>query len=458
MDDYLANAKAQSRQKKKKRKGSGQYTNSDPQIKFLRQRISRLNYGTLVPDDGVFPELKIEKFIAIYNQKRYGARLKNDQFYNHFASRATHYFWGDHTASSEEILVNIDIDAGGEHGGGTTQGCWQFGEVIKDKLFPGIYLEPSTNGVGVHGYIVLWKLDIRGDLVRQALKNLDRYLKKLALSVKADIACVEVKGLPPSVQYDDHGNITGITFGQWAKLPRGRGVLDTCKVSYNDIALLDPDEIKVELEPEEPELDPEIIKPARTGRKPTGSFDCRVVRQDTLDMMPELEKFASCLLRQWTGSDSFKAGRWTVTATDMAQFFALMLCIKPKPDDSLPVRAVGRLWEEVYKAGDFERPWNHHRFKAIRDLLSRHGHIDWVDFRFQYVPERKGRCCRWQVGFELRSVLLSCKGETTVVDTAAPLPDGPHEFHTPKWFNFERDRQLRWWAEAENRLEAMFAA
>src|SRR5262249_46325737 len=60
---------------------------------------------------------------------------------------------------------------------------------------------------------------------------------------------------------------------------------------------------------------------------------------------------ASRLLRQWTGADSFKAGRWTVTATDVAQFFALMLCIKPKSDDSLPVRAVGRLWEEVYSVG-----------------------------------------------------------------------------------------------------------
>jgi hypothetical protein len=57
------------------------------------------------------------------------------------------------------------------------------------------------------------------------------------VSVGADIACVEVKGLPPSIQYDDKGNITAITFGQWAKLPRGRGVLDTCKVNYVSVRL-----------------------------------------------------------------------------------------------------------------------------------------------------------------------------------------------------------------------------
>jgi hypothetical protein len=209
----------------------------------------------------------------------------------------------------------------------------------------------------------------------------------------------------PQTPVVGQGNISQITFGQWAKLPRGRGVLDTCKVKYGNLALLDPEEIKVE--PETERSRPEAVK---VRSKLPGSFDCRVVRQETLDKMPELEKYAEKLLRQWTGASSFKAGRWTVTPTDVAQFLALMLCIKPRPDDSLPVRAVGRLWEEVYLAGDFLRPWNHHRFKTIRDLLSLHGHIDWVDFRFQNLPESKGRCCRWQLSFMLRSTLSSFMG------------------------------------------------
>jgi hypothetical protein len=227
----------------------------------------------------------------------------------------THYFWADHTASSAEVLVNIDIDALGQHGGGTTEGCWRFAEKVKDTLFPGLYLEPSTNGKGVHGYLVICKLGIRGDLVRQALKNLERYLKRLAASVGADIACVEVKGLPPSIQYDDNGNIIAITFGQWAKLPRGRGVLDTCKVNYADLALLDPEEIKVEPQQQQ------VVEKKVGSQRHLGSFDSRVVRQETLDQLPELEKLSSSLLRQWTGGTSFQAGRWTVTPTDLAQFF-----------------------------------------------------------------------------------------------------------------------------------------
>jgi hypothetical protein len=450
MDDHLASCKARG---PKKRKNTGQYSNSDPLIKFLRERISRLNYGTKVSGYGVRPELAADKFMARYNFGRYGASLRNDQFLDHFAGRATHYFWADHRASAAEIVVMIDFDAGEEHGGGSTTGCWRFAGLVRDKLFPGLYLEPSTNDEGVHGYLVLCKGGIKAGLVRAALKNLDAYLKKLAASVGADIACVEVKGLPPGVEYDDKGNISHITFGQFAKLPRGRGVVDTCKVQYGDLALLDPDEIRAESEPQ-----PEKTVQVKAGNKRPGSFDCRVVRQETLDRLPELEKLSSSLLRQWTGADSFKAGRWTVTSTDVAQFFALMLCIKPKPDDSLPVRAIGRLWEEVHLAGDFSRPWNHHRFKAIRDLLSQHGHIDWVDFRFQNLPEGKGRCCKWRISFALSSLLSSLMGETTVVDTAVRLPYGPHEFHMPQWFNFVLDRQLRWWAEAEREVEALFAA
>ena len=179
MADYLANAKAKG---PKKRKRTGQYTNSDPQIKFLRTHISRLNYAEKVTDIGVKPELSIDKFIARYNARRFGAPLRNDQFLDHFAGRKTFYFWGDHKASTEQILVMIDADCGENHGGGSTEGCWRFMEVVRDKLFPGLYLEPSTHGKGVHGYFILEKLGIKGDLVRQALKNLDAYLKKLAAS------------------------------------------------------------------------------------------------------------------------------------------------------------------------------------------------------------------------------------------------------------------------------------
>lgn len=456
MDEYLAECKVRGR---RKRAPSGKYENSDSFIKFLRQRTSRLNYGVEVPGLGVRPELSIDKLIARYNGRRcgrFGAALRNDQFHDHFEARQNYYFWADHRTSTPEIIVNIDFDGGEDHVGGhadQTDAVWRFARLVRDRLLPGLYLEPSTHGKGVHGYFVLLKRGIKAGAVQKVLKRFDLYLKRLAASVNADIACVEIKGKPPSIRYDEKGNIIHITFGQWAKLPRDRGVLDTCKVKLADLARLDPEEIEVK-----DQAEPEKVVPIKAATRPTGSFDSRVIRQETLDRLPDLEKYAECLLRQWTGASSFKADRWTVTAIDLAQFFALMLCIKPKPDDALAVRAIGRLWEEVYRAGDFERPWNHHRCKAIRDLLSQHGHIDWTDHRFQNLPDGKGRCCRWRLSLMLKSALASLKGETTVVDTAVRLPDGPHEFLTPKWFNFALDRQLRWWTEAEDRVEALFAA
>src|SRR5262249_53131541 len=153
------------------------YTNTDPFIKFLRDRISRLNYGVKVPDFGVRPELSASRLTARYNERRIGAALRNDQFLDHLAGRMTCYFWADHRAATPEVLVMLDFDGGDKHGGGTDEGCWRFAEQVRDSLFPGLYLEPSTNGQGVHGYLRLSKLGIRADLLRQALKNLDRYLK-----------------------------------------------------------------------------------------------------------------------------------------------------------------------------------------------------------------------------------------------------------------------------------------
>src|SRR5262245_3646619 len=82
LDECRARCKAQARPKRKR---TGQYTNSDPLIKFLRQRISRLNYALKVTDEGIYPELDSEKFTARYNKRRFGAALKNDQFHDHFA-------------------------------------------------------------------------------------------------------------------------------------------------------------------------------------------------------------------------------------------------------------------------------------------------------------------------------------------------------------------------------------
>ncbi len=461
MEEGLRRAKTEAKARKRPRKGSGQYTNDDPQIKFLRKKICRLNYAVKVEGVGkALPELGKEKLISRYNSFRYGAALRNDQFQQHFSRDETFFFWADPATSTSEILVMVDFDV--REGSGTPEGARRFAEEVKETVLPGMYCEPSTGGEGIHGYVVVQKAGVKVTRLRKALKNLELYLKTLAEATNADIACVEVKGLPPVIRYDDKGNIRDMTFGQFAKLPRGKGVLDTCKVKYIDLALLDladimhvpvGEAVKATATAERP------VKGVATSKRHFGSFDSRIVTQEILEEMPSLEQYAARLLVQWTGSTSFKAGRWAVTAVDLAQFFAVMLAMKPNSNDSLPVRRIGRLWEAVFQAGDFARPWNHHRFKAIRDLVSQHGHIDWSEYRYQNVPGGQGRACRWSLGLTLQSRLSSfIKGGTTPVDTAAALPDGKNEFRVPKWYNFAQERQQRWWEDAERHLDLLFAA
>lgn len=459
MDRALDRAKAEAQRRKRPRRRTGEYANNDPHIAFLRNRISRLNYAMKVEGVGkAYPELDKAKLVAKYNSTarpgRFGAALKNAQFRDHFAGAKTYFFWADHAVGTPEVLVNIDIDVGDEHGGGTPEGARRFAELIRDRVFPGMYYEPSTGGDGIHGYVVLQKKGIKCSEVRAVLKNLERYLKRLAEATGADIACVEIKGMPPGVRYDEKGGITDITFGSWAKLPRGSGVLDTRKVTFSELVDLDPDEIVVEV----PVSRTPITEEAKSLRR-SGSYDSRIVTQQILDRLPQLEKYAEKLLVQWHGASSLKAGRWTVTAEDLAQFFAVMLAIKPAPDDALPVRRIGELWQAVFEAGDFARPFNHHRFKAMRDLLSLHGHIDWIDHQYQNAKDGRGRACRWRLSDFLEYSLKSfSKGEATSVDTGDTVPDGPHEYRVPKWCNFASERDRKWYGWAERQANYMIAA
>jgi len=53
--------------------------------------------------------------------------------------------------------LNIDIDC---HKTGTLEGAIAFANHLKDTLFPNLYFEVSTNGNGVHGYIIIEKADL----------------------------------------------------------------------------------------------------------------------------------------------------------------------------------------------------------------------------------------------------------------------------------------------------------
>jgi hypothetical protein len=462
MDRQLAEAK--NKPKKKRKLGK-----RIPLATWIRKRTSRLNYGDKgIDEDGktrAYPELDTKKLITQYNQFRYGAALTNKQFQDHFDNLDTFYCWADHRTTTAVVLAMIDIDV--HDGVGSKAGAWAFGELVR-QIFPGMYLESSTGGNGVHGFLTVRKKDITANAVKWAFNNLQAYLRELQKYVGADISCVEVKGHPPLVKYDDNGNIVNITFGQFAKVPRGAGVVDTCEVDYQDLAFLDPADIPAKFKGlAAPQVSnapcPVKASPAPMTKTYNGSFDPRLIRQNVLDQMPELERYASRLICQWTGKTSFKAGRWTVTAEDMAQFFVVMTSIKENFDFSLPVRRIEELWDAAHESDDFARAWNYHRFKAIRDKLSEHGHVEWINhFYFNYPVEndkrkRDGVACKWRLSDQLSGAIRNIiDGGATPVDTVV-LPNGKNEHHVPQFSNkMLQEHEDRWLYQAEQQIDALF--
>jgi hypothetical protein len=70
------------------------------------------------------------------------------------------------------------------------------------------------------------------------------------------------------------------------------------------------------------------------------------------------------------------------------------------PDGTLPHERVEQLWTALYEAGDFQRPFNCHRWPGIRDWLSARGWIEWRDehYHFNTLRPGHGQACKWRLG------------------------------------------------------------
>ena len=138
----------------------------------------------------------------------------------HCDGRKTFYFTADGRSRTNEVLVNIDIDC---HGSGTLEGAVAFAEHLRATAFPGLYYETSTNGNGVHGYIVVVKYDLGDQGLNSVLGQLDRWLKAELARGDWDVENVEVKGQAPKFGWGaDKYELRTYQSGQLAKLPARR--------------------------------------------------------------------------------------------------------------------------------------------------------------------------------------------------------------------------------------------
>src|SRR5580704_15777369 len=237
--------------------------------KWLRDRTSAVDYG-LKHDGHPIHANRNEEVIEAFNRGRWLTRLTNTMFDSHFECRQTFYFAGNGKTRSGETLVLIDIDC---HLVGSLEGALAFARFLREHHYRDLYFEVSTNGKGVHAYIIVEKFDLHAECVNALLKRLDQHLKTILASTEFDVELVEVKGTCPVFVWGrEKGELTNYKSGQLAKLPREQHRFDelnkTARIKCTDL---------VRLPPTEDELAPRTVKTHLRSVAPAGSITGRVI-------------------------------------------------------------------------------------------------------------------------------------------------------------------------------------
>ena len=487
LSEFLAKREKERRQKKeellrivplptrKKAKKARRKAKSTPPMIWLKDLICSLVYGEKT-SVGVRPSLEKKELIGFWNQDLQLPKLANYRLEDHFNLVKTYYFFGNGDPKDDLTLVMIDIDVQKSLGLGTPAGALAFAEHLRRVRFPGLYFEPSTNGNGIHAYILVRKLGRSATEVNAALRRLQAWLVAESERVNADIELVEVKGTCLDVTFN-FGMMESVKYGFFAKLPREAHRFNEWQATtVLALAEIEGSLYDVKTEPETcniPAVDPSTSTTVKKPKKRivAGSVTGKFITDEALACIPRYE----ALYNQMTGGKNLKARKFAVTAHDFAIALVLLRFFKnnANPDDSLPTRRVAKLWTALYSAGDVQRPWNHHRWKAIRDFLSKQGHLDWIDNRYCYGEIVDGEfvrgiACKFWITDEFADAL------DIVATATTPTTGGASFVHTsvagfvrlkgngrplvPERFPIRAERERLFWKAAYEASGTLWAA
>jgi hypothetical protein len=380
--------------------------------------------------------------------KRYNAgwfsSLSNEDFDQHRRGEDTFYFFGTPWLKAEYTLVMVDIDVLKSKGLGSPEGALNFVHYLKSTFWPTLYYERSTNDRGIHGYILMRKVEAGAPRVNQAIGQLEKFLRHQADLIGADIELVEVKGKCPEIAYDQYGNITKVKYGTFAKYPRHATLED-----LQNTTVIDWEELhRINGKYAVPE---EVKKPTlHVGSCSTSIPDDFVA-----------EHLESCR-KAWlnlTGGEIIKGHRYVVAAEDAAvvMLIALWLQEHGTKDHRHSVRTTLAFWTDLQSRGLTDRSPNHHRIKTIRDYLSSRGCVDWLDNKYQPPSEKgakDGICCKWRLD-EAFAVLLMAGGDNVGTNFR-----GEGENLVPQMRMLREEAEQRkeslFWEAAEREIEAIF--
>ena len=367
-------------------------------IAWIWQSTSRIAYGEKT-SVGVRPN--ISKRNIFKNDKILARKIPRKKIQKHLNGEQTIYYYGSGSVKDQNTLVMIDVDVQKSKKLGSTQGAYDFINHIKLK-FPNLYYEPSTNGKGIHAYIILKKENNDAKRINSVLKGFENWCRAESEKIKADIETVEIKGNCPEIIYKNKKPVN-IKYGTLAKLPRNiNAAKNSCTISIEKII----DEFYIEYKKE----------------KKIGSCSGKLFSKKDIDHLKQLEMYFNNEIK------SLKANKWRVTSHDFAIALMILLFIYKNPniDQSIPTERVKELWISLYKSNDIQRNWNHHRWKSIRDHLSQMNLIEWFDNKYSYGNKEKnikGIACKWKLKEKYVLYVLNYGKNTKEGQERAPLMD-----------------------------------
>lgn len=441
-----------------------------PATIWLNSLICPWVYGEKTPV-GVRPSIEIEKFVQRWNQKTGLRQIANYRLLDHFGGDGTLYFFGQGYKKAKRSLAMIDIDVLKSKGLGSPEGATKFAEHLK-HIWPNLYFEVSTNGKGIHCYVIIYKFQSEAFEVNKALKRLEKWLRVEAKRVNADIELVEVKGTCMDMTFE-YGKLQAVKYGMFAKLPRDVSRFSEWQKT-TELRVVDLYGKRFDVDQQAATMTTPVPKPGIVKQcHSSGSVSGKIISEEELASIPQFER----LYGEWVGPVGLKARKFRVTEHDFAVAMVILRHFKANPnnDGSLPCRRVAELWTALFDDEDVQRPWNHHRWKAIRDFLAARGHIDWSDHRYDYGTVKndgqgrnKGIACKWSITDEydwtlekVASLSALSRGEASFVDTRirSLIPtQGNGENLRPTPFPLRVELEQKFWFRAYDACEHLCAA
>jgi hypothetical protein len=350
--------------------------------KYLNTLISRIDHGKKIATRTGSHPIHTNRHTAIMEyyrgQRAWLPAIRHRDYRKHFDGSETFYFTAD--AYRTRTLINLDIDC---HKSGSLAGAVQFAEWIKANIFPNLYYEKSTGGNGVHGYVRILTGNTSGPFsvnVATTPTQLCEWIKLLQYKLQQfqhrfDVEMIEIKGHPHVKHYKGR-ELVGITSGQHAKLPRE--IADRFEEFQNTT------EIDIRSW-----VFPLVVEEKKEPERQPGST------QIDLGNYQELYPIARA---DMGGRKSIRVNE--NIAMDMKDY-AIGLSIvrwaseRMNGDGTMPGARIEALWNSAYASGQTDRQFNSSRWKAVRDLMTKNGHIDWEDNTYVPGNGETGRACKW---------------------------------------------------------------